>query len=183
MPPLDPPMAIQIMGVHGPMARTVADLRLAFEPISMSDPRDPWQVPAPLQGPPAPRRVAVALWDGVHPDVAAGVRRAADALAAAGWEVQAGEPPRVDDALATWTNVVVGEVRVVWPQLEPVSSDEGRRWVGDVLEHVPALEPEAHAMGYVERAALGRSGASGCWRRRSCSRRRAPTRRSRSAST
>ena len=71
VPPLDPPMAIQIMGVHGPMARTVADLRLAFEPISMSDPRDPWQVPAPLQGPPAPRRVAVALWDGVHPDVAA----------------------------------------------------------------------------------------------------------------
>ncbi len=156
VPPLDPPMAIQIMGVHGPMARTVADLRLAFEPISLSDPRDPWQVPAPLQGPPAPRRVAVALWDGVHPDVAAGVRRAADALAAAGWEVQAGEPPRVDDALATWTNVVVGEVRLVWPQLEPVSSDEGRRWVGDVLEHVPALEPEAHAMGYVERAALGR---------------------------
>jgi amidase len=156
VPPLDSPLAIQIMNVNGPMARTMADLRLAFEPISALDPRDPWQVPAPFAGPPAPRRVAVALWDGVHPDVAAAVRRAADALASAGWEVQEGEPPRVDEALTVWTNVVVGEVRAIWPQLEPVSSDESRRWVGHVLESVPALEPLAHAMGYVERGALGR---------------------------
>jgi amidase len=156
VPPLDPPLAIQLMGVNGPMARTVADLRLALEPISAPDPRDPWQVPAPLQGPPAPRRVAVALWDGVHADVAAGVRRAADVLATAGWEVEDGEPPRVDDALATWTNVVVGEVRAIWSQLEPVSSEDQRRFVGDVFENVPALDFLAHGMGYVEREALGR---------------------------
>jgi amidase len=156
VPPLDPPLAIQLMGVNGPMARTVADLRLALEPISAPDPRDPWQVPAPLQGPPAPRRVAVALWDGVHADVAAGVRRAADALATAGWEVEDGEPPRVDDALATWTNLVVGEVRAIWSQLEPVSSEDQRRFVGDVFENVPALDFLAHGMGYVEREALGR---------------------------
>lgn len=156
VPPLDGPMSIQVMAVNGPMARTIADLRLVFGPISAPDPRDPWQVPAPLEGPPAPRRVAVALWDGVHPDVAAGVRRAADALSAAGWEVEDGEPPRVDDALATWRDIVVSEVRGIWPQLEPVSSEDQKLFVSHIFEFVPALDPMAHAMAYVERQALGR---------------------------
>jgi amidase len=156
VPPLDPPMALQIMWADGPMARTIADLRLAFGPISAPDPRDPWQVPAPLEGPPVPRRVAVALWEGVHPDVAAGVRRAADALAEAGWEVHDGEPPRVDDAVATWRDVVVSEVRGIWPLLEPVSSEDQKRFVSHILELVPALDPMAHGMAYAERQALGR---------------------------
>ncbi len=156
VPPLDGPMAFQIMSVNGPMARTVADVRLALGPISAPDARDPWQVPAPLEGAPLPRRVAVALWDGVHPDVAAGVRRAADALAAAGWEVVEGEPPRVDEAGEIWTNVVISEVRAVWPLLEPVSNDEQRRFVDHVFAEVPALDPAAHGMAYVDREAIGR---------------------------
>jgi amidase len=156
VPPPDGPLSIQIMSVNGPMARTVADLRRALGPISRYDPRDPWQAPAPLEGPPAPTRVAVTLWDGVHPDVAAGVRRAADALAAAGWEVQEGEPPRVDDALAMWRDIVISEVRAIWPLLEPVSNDDQKRFVALVLEQVPALDPAAHGMAYAERQGLAR---------------------------
>jgi len=51
-----PPMA-QLMSVQGPLAREVADVRLALGVMSRRDPRDPWWVPAPLEGPPAPRPI------------------------------------------------------------------------------------------------------------------------------
>src|SRR5207247_5653336 len=46
------PMAIQQTMCAGPMARRVADLRLALGILSAPDARDPRWVPAPLQGTP-----------------------------------------------------------------------------------------------------------------------------------
>ena len=48
----------QLMSGTGPMARTIADLRLALAAMSMPDARDPWYAPVPLAGPPRPKRVA-----------------------------------------------------------------------------------------------------------------------------
>jgi Asp-tRNA(Asn)/Glu-tRNA(Gln) amidotransferase A subunit family amidase len=42
------PMLAHLMSAQGPLARSVADLRLALEVMSQRDPRDPWWVPAPL---------------------------------------------------------------------------------------------------------------------------------------
>jgi amidase len=156
LPPQDAPLCFQLMNVNGPMARTVADLRLALGPITAPDARDPWQVPAPLEGEPRPRRVGVSLWEGVHPDVEAGVRSAAHALSEAGWEVEEGEPPRVDEALELWRDIVISEIRGVWPLLEPVSSDDQKTFVEHVFAAVPPLDPMAHGMAYVQRQALGR---------------------------
>ena len=41
----------QIEAVSGPLARTIKDLRLSLAAMSARDPRDPWWVPAPLEGP------------------------------------------------------------------------------------------------------------------------------------
>ena len=41
----------QISAVSGPLARTIADLRIALAAMSAKDVRDPWWVPAPLEGP------------------------------------------------------------------------------------------------------------------------------------
>lgn len=49
------------MGVQGPMARRVADLRAAFEVLAGPSWRDPWSVPAPLRGPEPAKPVRVAL--------------------------------------------------------------------------------------------------------------------------
>jgi hypothetical protein len=46
--PDDPTLASQLMPVDGPLARTVGDLRLAYEALAGTDPRDPRAVPAPL---------------------------------------------------------------------------------------------------------------------------------------
>ncbi len=51
----------QITAVSGPLARTIGDLRIALEAMSARDIRDPWWVPAPLVGPPMPKRAALCL--------------------------------------------------------------------------------------------------------------------------
>jgi amidase len=81
----------QLMAVSGPIARTIADVRAGLVAMMAPDARDPWWTPAPLDGPPAPRVVALC----VRPDgmpaadaVEAALRDAARRLEAAGWTVQ-----------------------------------------------------------------------------------------------
>ena len=81
----------QIMAVNGPLARTIADVKLAFEAMSARDIREPWWVGAPMQGPPAPKRVALCVApEGMPtvPEVEAALRDAARRLEGAGWTVE-----------------------------------------------------------------------------------------------
>ncbi len=111
----DPPPSGELFTVTGPMARHVADLRLAFGVLAAPDPRDPRLAPAPLEGPPGePPPVAVAADPGglgVDDRVAAGVRRAAEALADAGYRVEEGEPPLLREAAAAWGRLADAELR------------------------------------------------------------------------
>ena len=81
----------QMMAVSGPLARTIGDLRLALAALAREDPRDPWWVPAPLQGSPTRKRAVLCL----RPDglgTVAAVREAildsGARLQRAGWEVE-----------------------------------------------------------------------------------------------
>ena len=81
----------QISAVSGPLARTIADLRIALAAMSSKDVRDPWWVPAPLEGPPVQKRAALCLNpDGLDPvpEVKAAVADAGRRLARAGWTVE-----------------------------------------------------------------------------------------------
>lgn len=96
-------MGAQLMAVSGPIARSIADLRLGLAAMSQPDPRDPWWMPAPLQGPPLPRRAALCVApEGmpVQAEVAAAVRDAGRRLEAAGWVVEevANTPPLAEPA-------------------------------------------------------------------------------------
>ncbi len=80
----------QIMAVSGPIARTIADLRLGLLAMSRPDSRDPWWVPAPLAGADLPRRVAMCLRpDGMdtQPEVCQALLASAACLRDAGWIV------------------------------------------------------------------------------------------------
>jgi len=85
------PLCAQISAVSGPLARTIGDLRLALAAMSRQDLRDPWWVPAPLEGPAMPRRAALCLRpDGLEtvPEVIDALRDAARRLQSAGWAVE-----------------------------------------------------------------------------------------------
>lgn len=86
----------QIMAVSGPLARSIADVKLAFGAMCARDIRDPWWVDAAMEGPPAPKRAALCLSpDGmkVQPEVQAAMRDAAKRLEAAGWTIEEADTP------------------------------------------------------------------------------------------
>lgn len=100
----------QLMAVSGPLARSVEDLRLAMAVMSVGDVRDPWWVPAPLQGEPVTRKAALCMApDGLDTcdEVRAALGLAAQALRDAGWSVEEVDElpplrPAVDLQIALW---------------------------------------------------------------------------------
>jgi amidase len=110
------PIAPQISAVSGPLARTIGDLRLALAAMSGRDVRDPWWVPAPLEGPAMPRRAALCLRpDGLQTsaEVTAAVADAGKRLERAGWTVE--------------------EIADTPPMREPAEW-QTRLWLGDLYE-------------------------------------------------
>jgi amidase len=80
----------QLMAVSGPMARSIADIRLSLAAMAAEDLRDPWWVPAPLEGPAYPKRAALCVRpEGLDtaPEVEHALRDAALRLQAAGWSI------------------------------------------------------------------------------------------------
>jgi amidase len=126
------PPGAQLMSVQGPLARTVADLRLALAAMAAADARDPWWVPAPLVGPAPARPIRVALSTTVpgatvHPAVTAALERAGALLAAAGYAVERIEPPRMEEAITLWATLSATEVRATLAETIERLGDPGIR--------------------------------------------------------
>jgi amidase len=80
----------QLMAVSGPLARSIADIRLGLAAMAAEDLRDPWWVPAPLNGGPYPRRAALCVRpEGMNtrPEIERALRAAALRLQGAGWSI------------------------------------------------------------------------------------------------
>lgn len=163
--PPDFPITIQLFAVQGPMARRVSDLRLAFEAMSGSDPRDPWWTPAPLRGPELPKPVRVAVTvdpagQGVDPDVAAGVRRAAEALAAAGYAVEEVEPPAVATGADLWGQLVMTDLQMAFlPIMQQIAGPDALRFLGYALEVASPVDHGAYVLGFAARNGIARAWA------------------------
>ncbi|MGW1377919.1 amidase [Streptomyces sp. NPDC002446] len=133
--PDDPALIAQILVVDGPLARTVDDLRLAYEVLSGADPRDPRAVPVPPYGERLARPVKVAMVTdpggrGVHPVVRKALESAADALRDAGYQVdEVADVPRLDDALEAYGRMTQTEFATTWPAVKPMLGKDGHRYI------------------------------------------------------
>jgi amidase len=96
------PIGPQLMSATGPIARTIKDLEVALLAMSAPDSRDPWWVPAPLEGPPMPLYATMCLRPGGLPivkEVEVAVLDAGRRLSDAGWKVEEIEDtPRIREA-------------------------------------------------------------------------------------
>jgi amidase len=102
----------QISAVSGPLARTIGDLRIALKAMSGKDVRDPWWVPAPLEGPAMPKRAALCLQpDGLETsaEVKAAVAEAGKRLQRAGWMVEEVATPPLREAADLQTKLWLGD--------------------------------------------------------------------------
>ena len=103
-----------LIGVVGPMARTVADLKVLFEVMQGQDSGDACAAPVPLRWPSEAetRRLRVGYFedDGrtpVTPETRAAVRTAAEALRSAGFEVEPFHPEGLEEARQLWHQLFV----------------------------------------------------------------------------
>lgn len=151
----------QLMAVSGPLARSIADVRLGLAAMAAPDPRDPWWVPAPLEGPAVPRRAALCLRPGgltIVPEVEAALRDAAGRLEAAGWQVEeiADTPPlreANDIQLTLWLGDGFAAVRA----LAEREGDPAAIGLLDAFRtRAEALGPEAITQALTRRATLAR---------------------------
>ncbi|MGW7489516.1 amidase [Streptomyces sp. NPDC054786] len=133
--PDDPSFAAQVLVVDGPLARTVGDLRLAYEVLAGADPRDPRAVPVPPYGEPLGHPLKVAkVTDpggrGVHPVVRRAVESAAEALRDADYEVcEVADVPRLEDALDAYGRMTLTEFATTWPVVKPLLGEGGHRYI------------------------------------------------------
>lgn len=157
--------AAQLLSVQGPLARTVRDLRLALGVMAGRDVRDPWWVPAPLEGerPRRPVRVAIVrdpdelCGARLHPTVAAAIDQAAVWLAEAGYEVVEEKTPGFTRAAELWFAMQVPEIRTYLAPLIDQYGDRGiQRAMGFMLDASPAADGVAYMKALAERSRLVR---------------------------
>jgi Asp-tRNA(Asn)/Glu-tRNA(Gln) amidotransferase A subunit family amidase len=103
-----------MIGVVGPMARTVADVTALFERMQGPDDGDPYAAPVPLHWPSGDEvkhlRIGYFEDDGRTPvthETRVAVRTAADALRSAGFQVEPFRPEGLEEARALWKKFFV----------------------------------------------------------------------------
>ena len=140
IPLADDGVVTQLFAVEGPMARTVADVRVALQALAGPHLRDPSAHPVPLATPePGPRRIALmpeppgGATDG---GVAAVTRAVGDALAAGGCVVEEVEAPRFEEVVACWAGIVGGDIASSFPILEPILGGDARELLRALSESV-----------------------------------------------
>ena len=156
IPPQDGGLSAQIMLTDGPMARHVADVRAALEVIAGFHHRDPRSVPLHLVDHTEGRPLKVALMaeppaGSTHPEVAASVRRAADALAAAGHTVVEAEPTDFARTLDLWRILLGAELRAQMPLLQMVLGEAGQRLLSFGLDQFQQVDLDQMMVAMTDR--------------------------------
>lgn len=119
----DQSLATQLFVAQGPLARRVADLRLALSAMSSYDPRDPVHASVPLKGEPLKRPIRVGLFRGTEiakPDamVNQALDLAAKYLGNAGYIVEEVDLPLFAEAHKLWFLLVLEDLRGMMPMIE-----------------------------------------------------------------
>ena len=142
---------LQLMSVQGPIAREIRDVRLALQCMAAPDPRDPWWVPAPLDGerPDSPIRVAVTTEPAgipCHPTVANAIETAAGHLEQAGYAVDRLDPPLVPEIAACWRNLLMTDTQVM---TEAAIREHGSTDINQVIDGYIAASTILDLNGYI----------------------------------
>ena len=152
----------QVMAVSGPIARTIADLRLGLEALSQPDARDPWYTPAPVIGRPVARKVALCLRpDGmeVAPELIDALHDAAHRLEAAGYVVEeVSQTPSFREATDLQVKLWLGDGYAGFSELVAREGDPAAiAIVESFREMVASLPPDIIARTMIARATLTRA--------------------------
>ena len=149
------PMGAQLMAVQGPLTRTVRDARLGLAVLSGADRTDPRWSDVPLEGPPAPRRVALmAEPEGATtlPEIAAATRAAARHLQRAGYIVDEVSPPGFAEAADLWNRICGTDVLPgLQPNVDTYADEPAKRSLAGWRAVAPALDLAGYIQALADR--------------------------------
>jgi amidase len=139
LPPDNASLMFQLMAVEGVMARTVADVRAGLLTVAGPHMRDPLALPVNLTDVHGGRPLRVAVLaeppgGTTHPEVAAAIRGAADALADMGAVVSEEAPAGYERAIELWGSLLMADITQQLPLLELVMGDEGLTFLRAALQ-------------------------------------------------
>ena len=150
----------QLISVQGAICREVRDVRLATRVLAGGDPRDPWWMPVPFDGPRLDPPIRVAVTEETHgypinPQIAAGIERAADVLSDAGYAVERVATPSIMKPAQAWFDVLVSEIVHF---LGPAARDHGSETIQTIFEHYQRVgkpvDPAGYRQAIADRTAL-----------------------------
>jgi amidase len=154
------PIGAQLMAVQGPLTRSVRDARLALSVMSDGDPCDTRWANVPLEGPPLPRPIRVALvpenpGGSTHPAQAEAVRQAGRHLATAGYAVEEVTPPNLNEIIETWHRICSTDVLgALVPRVEEFGDADARTSVQLWLELFPPTDIQGILAAFAQRDLL-----------------------------
>ncbi len=156
----------QLMSVQGAICREVKDVRLATKVMASRDVRDPWWAPVPFEGPDLPRPIKVAVTTEnygypIHPEIVAGIERAAGYLRDEGYQVEEVETPSIKPAVDGWLYTVTLELKET---LDPLAREHGSKTIQDIFDAYYQFGKMVDYRGYMravgDRSALVRNWAT-----------------------
>ena len=154
------PPSLQLMSVQGPIARSVRDVRAGLAAMSAPDHRDPWWVPAPLDGPVMPKPIKVAVTKtpaGIQcdPAVATAIDQAAAHLEAAGYAVEAIDPPHVAEIAEAWRHILNTDLRAMsHGAIREHGSQNINKVIGTYEGDVPQFDMATYVRALADRTRL-----------------------------
>ncbi len=145
-----PSLDSQLMGVDGPIARTVGDAWLGLRAMVAATVAEPLNAPVPLRtpDPEASLRVAVVVdpdGEGVDAEVASAVTAAAGALADAGHRIVEVAVPPVGPLASIRNDIVWAKVRFAFDDIRDRCSDE----INGVWDNMARATHEVDLAGYL----------------------------------
>jgi amidase len=131
------------MDTTGSLARSVADLRVAFNVLRQPSGRDTRYRDVDIPDLAFPKRFAVVIPEGTHPEVHASVDSAASALEESGWTRDDAAPPGLDAALDTWLGMIGHDVADSLAALKDLCGDQALQFLDLMLTAIPSVDNAA----------------------------------------
>ncbi len=156
----------QLMSVQGLITRHAHDLHLAMPVITAPDWRDPFQAPLPWRGAAleGPIRVgftqATYAFD-LHPEVAAALAAAREALNDAGYVVEEIDPPCMPEMAETGYRAILTEVSVLMKRdIDTAGSSTIRAIFDEYFRQFPPYDTDAYLQAIARRTHFAREWAA-----------------------